>query len=178
MNGLIRFLDFIGHLLTPSNNHNASSGHNIALASAWGRFMIQWNSLDMLDQKAERLLAVIAVIITIAASFGHPSGIIDWHNWPWIASLLSLATSGWFALLAYRPQNYQVIPDPGDVIKYSTDSRLDDPERETIEMLTRVIGDAVEHNNPICEMKVCRLQTAHIFLVIGLVLIVIGYAIR
>jgi hypothetical protein len=153
-----------------------SSDPDFLLDIAINTFNTHWNALDILDQKASNLLAMVGVMITLLITLQPDCpNIRDWHSWPFLIGLGCILTSGLFALSVHRGRELSVPDTPKRMLDYFKAPGLVDPERQTKEAIISNLNNAIEENKPANDKKLLRLNWAHNFLIAGLFLIVLSY---
>ncbi|MEN6371430.1 MAG: hypothetical protein ABFD64_05380 [Armatimonadota bacterium] len=164
----------IRHNTTPIPVDNVPEGIKSVLAAAWARFNIQWNSLDVIDQKASTLLAVISVMVTVLVTLGSHTA-VGLSFWIRFIGIVVLLVSAIFALRAYKVAEYDAPSYPKKMLDYYYKTDLTEPNRQTTEMIIEHLDDIINANYAISCKKISLLRKSSTLLVIGMFIIIVAY---
>jgi Mn2+/Fe2+ NRAMP family transporter len=167
----------IRHNSNPVLVKDVPDGIKSVLFAAWSRFNIQWTSLDIIDQKASSILAIIGVMVTVLVTLGQDTA-TGLSLRIKLAGVAVLVVSAILALFAYKVRAYKSPALPKKLLEYYYRPDLTNPDLQTTEMIVEHLDDIINANNQTCNKKTSLLNGAYILLVAGMILIAVAYGIK
>jgi hypothetical protein len=143
-----------------------------------GRFRLEWDRSNNLDEKAIKIIESVGVVASIVAIIGgtfvrNSQMNVTFIHILMIVSVILLICAIVFGLIAYRIERWKIAPDTAYLIKEY--AKKDRQKIDIIRLVSAELSESIEYNKIINDKKVKYINHSILLFTISIIAIVIIY---